>query len=417
MLENIKLSFKGILSHKLRSLLTMLGIIIGIAAIIAIVSTIKGTNEQIKKNLIGSGKNNVEVQLVQGDYEYDFSSGIPSGVPVLKESDKADLEKIKNVNMASLYRGRLEYDGVYHVDNSLAGGYLYGIDTSYFPTKGLVIMRGRGIGQRDIDLGRKVCILDENSASSLFHSENPIGQTIEVKGVPFAVIGIVTETDAFTPAINSIEDYYMYNQDESGKVYIPITAWPVVYQYDEPMNVVLQASNTSAMTSVGKDAAEYLNSKLQTSSDTVKYRAKDLLKQAADIEQLSHSTNTMLLWIAAISLLVGGIGVMNIMLVSVTERTAEIGLKKAIGAKKRAIMGQFLTEAVVLTSTGGIIGVITGIALAQGISRLNGTPVAISVEATVFAVLFSMLIGIVFGLLPSYKAANLNPIEALRTGD
>ncbi|MBQ1484484.1 MAG: FtsX-like permease family protein, partial [Eubacterium sp.] len=139
-----------------------------------------------------------------------------------------------------------------------------------------------------------------------------------------------------------------------------------------------------------------------------------LMEQAKEIQQLSKSTNTMLIWIAGISLLVGGIGVMNIMLVSVTERTAEIGLKKAVGAPKRAIMMQFLTEAVVLTSTGGILGVITGVILAELISQLNGIPVAISWPATLFAVAFSMAIGVIFGILPSRKAANLDPIEALR---
>ena len=138
------------------------------------------------------------------------------------------------------------------------------------------------------------------------------------------------------------------------------------------------------------------------------------MEQAKNIQQLSQSTNTMLIWIAGISLLVGGIGVMNIMLVSVTERTSEIGLKKAIGARKNTILGQFLTEAVVLTSLGGIIGVVVGVALAEIISKINETPVAISIPAAIFAVLFSMVIGIVFGLLPSYKAANLDPIEALR---
>ncbi|HAW12538.1 MAG TPA: macrolide ABC transporter permease, partial [Erysipelotrichaceae bacterium] len=144
------------------------------------------------------------------------------------------------------------------------------------------------------------------------------------------------------------------------------------------------------------------------------YQAQDLMEQAKQIQQLSQSTNTMLIWIAAISLLVGGIGVMNIMLVTVTERTREIGLKKAIGARKKTIMMQFLTEAVVLTSLGGLLGVLTGLILAKMISLLNGTPVAISIPASIFSVLFSMLIGIVFGLIPSWKAANLDPIEALR---
>ena len=139
-----------------------------------------------------------------------------------------------------------------------------------------------------------------------------------------------------------------------------------------------------------------------------------MLEQAQQLQQMSEATNTQLIWIASISLLVGGIGVMNIMLVSVTERTAEIGLKKAIGAKKKRILWQFLTESAVLTSLGGIIGVVSGIVMAQLISAMTQIPVAISAPAIVIAVAFSMLIGIVFGMLPAVQAANLNPIEALR---
>ena len=139
-----------------------------------------------------------------------------------------------------------------------------------------------------------------------------------------------------------------------------------------------------------------------------------MLEQAQQLQQMSEATNTQLIWIASISLLVGGIGVMNIMLVSVTERTAEIGLKKAIGAKKKRILWQFLTESAVLTSLGGIIGVISGIVMAQLISAMTQIPVAISVPAIVIAVVFSTLIGVVFGMLPAYQAANLNPIDALR---
>ena len=139
-----------------------------------------------------------------------------------------------------------------------------------------------------------------------------------------------------------------------------------------------------------------------------------MLEQAQQLQQMSEATNTQLIWIASISLLVGGIGVMNIMLVSVTERTAEIGLKKAIGAKKKRILWQFLTESAVLTSLGGIIGVVSGIVMAQLISAMTQIPVAISVPAIIIAVVFSTLIGVVFGMLPAYQAANLNPIEALR---
>ena len=167
------------------------------------------------------------------------------------------------------------------------------------------------------------------------------------------------------------------------------------------------------MTDAGRLGAEILNAQIFESTN-IRYQAEDLLKQAEELQNLSNATNSQLIWIASISLLVGGIGVMNIMLVSVTERTREIGLKKAIGAKKSRILWQFLTEAAVLTSLGGILGVGAGIALAQIISGITSAPVAISVPFILIAVVFSMGIGIIFGLIPSFKAANLNPIDALR---
>lgn len=415
MFENIRLSFQGIWSHKMRSFLTMLGIIIGIAAIIAIVSTIKGTNKQIEQNLIGSGSNTVDVQLYQGDSMYDFSyNPIPSGIRVIPDSVLKQVEDVDGVESASLYLNRQDYDGIYYQNTSLSGGYVRGIDKNYLSTCNYIMKIGRGFVQKDFDTYHKVAILDEDSAESLFQGVDPIGKTIEIKKEPFVVVGVLTEAQKFEPVINSMDDYATYAQDASGKVYIPNTTWPIVYQYDEPQNLVVKATSTDKMTSAGKKSADILNANINTSDNTIKYKSEDLLEQAKNIQQLSDSTNQMLIWIAGISLIVGGIGVMNIMLVSVSERTSEIGLKKAIGARKSVILGQFLTEAAVLTSLGGLIGVVVGIILAEVISRVSSTPVAISAPAAVFAVLFSMVIGIVFGMLPSYKAANLDPIEALR---
>lgn len=415
MFENIRLSFKGIWSHKMRSFLTMLGIIIGIAAIIAIVSTIKGTNEQIKENLIGSGDNTVNIALYQGDWTYEMGyGGIPKGVPVIGETVLDEVKKVNQVSNASLYLSRQDYDGVYYLNTSLSGGYVMGVDNSYFDTCNFLIQKGRGFVEKDFTDYRKVAILDKDSADALFQGEDPLGKTIEIRKEPYTIVGIAAKAKEFEPTINSIEDYYTYAQDSTGKVYIPDATWPIVYQYDEPQNLVVRVASTDDMTQVGKDCSKILNGYLSVSDDTIKYKAEDLLEQARQIQQLSESTNSMLIWIAGISLIVGGIGVMNIMLVSVTERTQEIGLKKAIGARKGNILGQFLTEASVLTSMGGILGVISGIILAQVISKISSTPVAISVPAAVGAVLFSMIIGIVFGMLPSYKAANLDPIEALR---
>ena len=415
MIENIRLSFQGIWSHKMRSFLTMLGIIIGIASIISIVSTIKGTNEQIKKNLIGSGTNTVQIQLYQGDYQYEMLyNGLPDGIPVRDETTMEKIKSVKNVEDAAFYTSRSDYNNsVYYGNNGISGSQVFGVDNSYFTTNGLVLKSGRTFVDSDFTDFHAAAIIDADTADSLFDGETPIGKTIEISGIPFTVVGIVDEDSKFEPVINSIDEYYTYYSNSSAsRIFVPSSMWPALYSFDEPQNVAIRVSNTEAMTDAGKAVAEIMNTNVTNSE--IKYQAQDLLKQAQDLQDLSSSTNSQLIWIASISLLVGGIGVMNIMLVSVTERTREIGLKKAIGAKKSRILWQFLTEAAVLTSLGGIVGVGAGIGLAAIISRVTSAPVAISVPSIIIAVVFSMVIGIIFGLLPSFKAANLNPIDALR---
>ena len=416
MIENIRLAFQGIWGHKLRSVLTMLGIIIGIAAIITIVSTIKGTNEQIKENLIGAGNNVVTVQLYQDGYAYDMSwSDIPSGVRVIREETRQELEDISGVEAVSLYNSRSYANQVYY-RNSQFNGSLYGIDTNYLNVYGYQVKSGRGFTEKDYQEFRKVVLVDVKTVSTLFGGENPIGKTLEIEGDVFTVVGTVALSEEFTPTINSINDYYLYADQSAGSIYLPIAVWPTAYRFDEPQNVAIKVRNTDVMTTAGKEAADLLTEKqiVDPENSTFDYRSQDMLEQAQQLQSMSESTNTQLIWIASISLLVGGIGVMNIMLVSVTERTSEIGLKKAIGAKKKRILFQFLTEAAVLTSLGGIIGVISGIGFAMLISNMMQIPVAIDVTATVISVVFSTLIGVIFGLLPAVQAANLNPIDALR---
>lgn len=416
MLENIRLSFQGIWDHKLRSVLTMLGIIIGIGSIIAIVSTIKGTNEQIKQNLIGSGNNTVKIQLYQGDMPIDFGyQTAPYGVPEINKSVLNEIKNIKEVESASLYHIRNEYDAVYRNAVSMGSGNIVGIDENYLDVYGYQIIKGRGISQEDYQKKNKTVLLDKITSLNLFLNEDPIGKTIEIKGEPFVVVGIIGKKAENQPVINSLDDYMRYtNLNSSGMICIPATVWPMIYAFDEPKNLVIRASSTDDMTVAGEKTAEILNKYLYTNDTSIKYRGEDLMEQAKKLQELSNATNQQLIWIASISLLVGGIGVMNIMLVSVTERTREIGLKKALGARKRKILSQFLTEAAVLTLLGGIIGIGAGIGLAYIISGISSVPVAISIPISLVAVLFSMLIGIVFGLIPSLKAANMNPIDALR---
>ena len=435
-MENIRLAFQGIWSHKMRSILTMLGIIIGIAAIITIVSTIQGTNEQIKENLIGSGSNVVTVQLYQDNYPYDLSyNPLPQGVKTMDPSIRKELEELDGVEQVAFFNHRQWSDNIMVGTTTFSGG-AYGIDEYYLSLMDLQIAYGRSFTREDQEQFRRVMILDKTAAASLFPGEYPIGKTVEIKVEPFTVVGVVEKGNSFNPVINNMNDYYMYTDTSGGKVFIPMATWPAVYRFDEPQSVVVRARSTDAMTVAGKNVADYLTAALipgreissdvpaEDTEDTVveepvatgsfSYRSEDLLEQARQLQEMSNASNRQLIWIASISLVVGGIGVMNIMLVSVTERTSEIGLKKALGAKKRRIRIQFLTEAAVLTSLGGVVGILVGIVLAQLISTTNGIPVAISVPAIVISVVFSMLIGIVFGLLPAMKAANLNPIVALR---
>ena len=415
MIENIRLAFQGIWSHKLRSVLTMLGIIIGIAAIITIVSTIEGTNERIKENLIGAGNNVVTVQLNKDGYPYDMTwEGIPQGVRVITEDTRKELEQIRGVEKVSLYTARQYVDQVYYQNNQF-NGEVYGIDENFLNVYGYQVKSGRGFTREDLESFRKVALVDGNTISTLFGGEDPIGRSLEMKGEVFTVVGVVALSEEFAPTINSYNEYWLYADTSAGAIYLPSAVWPSVYSFDEPQSVAIQVTNTDVMTTVGKEAADLLTAKqIADTESTFDYRSQDMLEQAQQLQSMSQSTNTQLVWIASISLLVGGIGVMNIMLVSVTERTSEIGLKKAIGAKKRRIRLQFLTEAAVLTSLGGIIGVASGVGLAELISNMMQIPVSISVPAILIAVVFSTAIGVIFGLLPAVKAANMNPIEALR---
>lgn len=415
MLENIREAFDGIRSHKLRSSLTMLGIIIGIASLIAISSTIMGTNEQIKENLVGAGNNTVVVQLYQGDYPFDTSyQSLPDYVPI---PDAGILDKIRDVTevaAACSYYKNDAYGIVWNGSTNLTQGSIYGVDDSFLSVYGYVIRAGRGFEKSDFDGFKKVMMIDRKVSESLFLGENPIGRTVEVSGEPYTIIGEFTRSKEFSPVITSLEDYFTYTDQSGGKLLIPYTTWPVLYRYDAAPSFAIRATGTDAMTTAGKRTAEILNTTIQKSDAEVKYKSEDLLEQAKQLQELSGATNRQLILVACISLLVGGIGVMNIMLVSVTERTPEIGLKKALGARKRKISAQFLIEAGVLTCIGGIFGVLVGIGLAYLVSKLSSVPIYISGYIVAATVVFSFIIGMFFGAVPAVQASRLNPIDALR---
>ena len=413
MIENIILSMRGIWSHKLRSILTMLGVIIGIASIIAIVSIVQGTNRKLEKSLIGSGNNVVSVSVLQDNWEYDFSSGIPSGIPVVNDASIENIKNIEGVVDACKYHSRQGWNQVFYKDVGLSYGKVVGINPGYLDMVEYQINAGRSFAEEEYTNGKKVAIVDESAKDMLFNGENPVGEALEINGEPFIVVGVAKNLNKQQEEYESINDYYMNSYSGGqGQIFIPDGTWPIVYQYDEPEAVAIKVENVKQMQSVAASASDELNIYI-TNMDGYKYGANSG-EDAESLKTLTNAIQLMLVGIASLSLLVGGIGVMNIMLVSVTERTSEIGLKKALGAKRRVIMAQFLTESAVLTSVGGILGIIVGIGLAKLISTLTGLEFAVSIPWIFISVAFSMGIGILFGAMPASKASKLNPIEALR---
>ena len=414
--NSLRLAVRSTLANKMRSFLTMLGIIIGIASIITIVSTIQGTNEQIKQNLIGAGNNVVRVTISATDnqnyYEPAYSA-LPEGIDPITREMRDEMEKLNGVSLVGMYHAREWCDNVY-VGNTAFSGSLYGVDDHYLTAVDYAVNYGRSFTAADYENRRNVALIDAKSAKSLFQGENPIGGTIEINGMPFTVVGVVSSRSSSGPVINSFKDYQMYAGSTAGTIFIPDVCWSVPYRYDEPQYAAVRATSTNDMTTAGDSVAKYLNENVMRTTK-YKYQSKDLLQQASDLQSLSESTNKQLIWIAAISLVVGGIGVMNIMLVSVTERTREIGIRKALGAKKSVIMLQFVIEALVTSSIGGIIGIMIGALASTGIGALMGIDAPPTMTAVVISFSVSVAIGLIFGYMPASRAAKLNPIDALRT--
>ena len=272
MLENLIYAVQGIWSHKMRSFLTMLGVIIGIAAIIAIVSTIKGTNDQIMQNLIGAGNNAVTISLMQGESEYYMDGGAPAGVSTVSDEQKEEIRSLPDAADASFYVKRSYLDGVESGENTLDMGSICGVDLHYLSTCGYIVSAGRPFVEKDYTDFRKVILIDEKIAQSLFDNTNPLGLTIAIHGEPFIVIGVIRKADNFQPVINSFSDYMTYHQEEYGTMLIPSAAWPIIFAYDEPENCVVRAKTTEGMSTVGKDAEKIMNQSVTSASD-IKYKA------------------------------------------------------------------------------------------------------------------------------------------------
>ncbi len=417
MIENLEEALKGIFSHKMRSFLTMLGVIIGIAAILAIVSIVEGTSRKLQKNLIGAGNNVTIISLQQDENDntaYYGEESTPTKAP-LDESVVKQIKGISGVNGVSIFSKISEYMQItYRGEGSSYENQIYGVDDKYFNTMQFKLKEGRNFTKEEYKTPSKVCVISKSVSELLFEGTEPVGKILDLKGEPYTIVGVVqSATSSNAKEYENENDYYSdQNIYNDFSVYIPRSSFPIIAGFDTAEDVAVSVVDTEQMKSIGQQASDILNA--TPLPQNYKYKAGITDESENSLKTLTTAITAMLVSIASLSLLVGGIGVMNIMLVSVTERTSEIGLKKALGAKRRDILVQFLTESAVLTGVGGLIGIIVGILLAKIISIVVSLEFAISLQWIIISIAFSLLIGIFFGVMPANKAAKLNPIDALR---
>ena len=394
--EIFKIAIQNIFANKMRSALTMLGLVIGIQAVVIITTLGNAAQADMTGafDQYGKGKMNINLSSAERPIVYrDFFSDLDvQAVESLEEIEAASAEIRRRVS--------LKYK------NKVITSDLYGVNNNYDEVETVQIIKGRFLQESDIKGRRNVIIIDEKSAVALFGTIDAIGEVITMttgtQTMDLMVIGVDKLSDS--TILNMAMGDYFYS-------YIPLTLASRFYYVDRYPRLMIQAQEMLQMDNVATKILSLLERRYK---EAAMYR---IVKRETEFNQVSQGLTFLtatISGIAAISLLVGGIGIMNIMLVSVTERTREIGIRKAIGAKSSNILLQFLMEAVILSIFGGLLGLTIGGAIGFGIVKALKLPFIISVNAVLYAFLFSLVVGIVFGVYPARKAAKLDPIDALR---
>jgi len=389
--------------NKLRTGLATLGIVIGIGSVIALVSLGQASQKAVAAQIQSLGSNLLTV--IPGAQSAGFVRGAAGGATTLTFEDAKALKDSPQVTTVKNVSPEFSRRAQVTTGRKNTNTQIVGVTPSYAEVRKISLSSGSFISDRDVQSMGKVAVLGPQVVADLFgEGANPIGQTVRLNSQSFRVIG-VTVSKGGTGFLN---------QDDI--VFVPLTtAQKLLFGADYVTSISVEAQNENVMTQA-QDEIGYLllaRHKLKDPSqaDFTIFSQNDILGAAS---QVTGTFTALLSGIAAISLLVGGIGIMNIMLVTVTERTREIGLRKALGAKKKVVIAQFLTEAIILTFAGGVIGMIFGTATSYVISNFINLPFTLSLQSVLLAIGVSASVGILFGWYPAQKAANLQPIEALR---
>ncbi|HUD05133.1 MAG TPA: ABC transporter permease [Patescibacteria group bacterium] len=399
--ELLASSFEALTLNKMRTALAGLGIVIGIGAVIALVSLGQATQQSVQNSIQGLGANLLTISPGSqrtGAVQGGFGS---SQTLTLDDANAIQSAKFASVSKVSpeVSRRSQVTAGRNNTNTSIIGA-----TANYLEVHNVAISSGTFITDQDVQGTRNVAVIGPQVVSDLFGGGDPTGQTIRINKIPFTIIGITVSKGGTGFA----------NQDDI--VFIPITtAQKTVFGIDYVSSIALSAASADSITQAENDAGYLLLQRHKisdpTQADFSMFSQSDILSAASSV---TGTFTALLAGIAAISLLVGGIGIMNIMLVTVIERTREIGLRKALGAKDNLVIAQFLIESIILTIGGGLTGMVLGILLSYGISLLINLPFTISIFAIFLAIGVSGAIGILFGWYPAKKAADLSPIEALR---
>ena len=390
MVESVRMSVSNIRQNRMRSFLTILGIMIGVTAVIALVTTVSGVSSSISDSFSSMGASTMTLSATGTDLQ--------GGLTAENMEEISELDHVEGVSPSVSLSVTAARDDAYESGVRVAGR-----NDDYFVQEPDTLARGRAVNSIDLDQSLRVCLISEELVETFFYGDDPIGQELYLDGMRFTVVGVLAED-----ADSSVSSMF----SGSDAVIVPYTT-------------ALKMNGETLVTSLtlylgDANAAEVVEAELETCLDAIfdyeddTYSITTMESIADTMESMLSMMSALLGGIASIALLVGGIGIMNMMLTSVTERTVEIGLKKAIGARPGQIQAQFLIESFLLSMVGGLAGVVLGIALSAILCQVLGTGFSLSYGAIALGVGFSAAVGVLFGWSPARKASRLNPIDALR---